>query len=215
MSTTPTKHVEPLLSDFVTGKLPAEDRQSVEWHLLACERCRTGLRTVEEVLRSVRAEPPKPSPEYFASILPRVRERIAAQRPRRSPMLTAWTRLAAPLIATALVLSGIVLVSPRVERRLSPDRSIRPVVASLTDEELAEIVEAQSPPPVLGNVPGQELETALVTERLSGGDSVPLSLANTAGIETLSETEIEHLVHEIPDEQCDEVLARLKERTTP
>ncbi len=124
----PMKHLEALLPEYVRGGLSAEERRAVQWHILACDRCRESLKLIEPVLRE-RRTPSAPPPEYFTGILPRVRERIARHERTRSAVRTAWTRIVAPLVSTLAVIAMVLTISP--DRRARPFIRARPDAADL------------------------------------------------------------------------------------
>ena len=90
---TETFHVEPLLGAYLDTALHGAERDRVESHLEACERCRAEL----QALRDLQAElgtiaPPEPAPAYW--------ERFAARVEARLPMAGAGVK---PALAERLV----------------------------------------------------------------------------------------------------------------
>ncbi len=208
----PMKHLEALLPEYVRGGLSAEERRAVQWHILACDRCRESLKLIDPVLRE-RRTPSAPPPEYFTGILPRVRERIARHERTRSAVRTAWTRIVAPLVSTLAVIAMVLTISPIVEHAHSSARGLTPLISSLTADELSDVLDGQSQQPLFSNVTGHDLTGEAAVEQIAA--SVPVSAALLAEPSTtgLSESDVEGLVRTLPDENCDALIDHLKERT--
>ena len=74
------RHVRPELADFVNGKLDETVRKSVAAHLETCERCRAEAEEFRELFGLLKTPAvARPSDAYWASVLPRIHERIDRQ----------------------------------------------------------------------------------------------------------------------------------------
>ncbi len=206
------KHVEELLPEFANGGLSPHERRQVHWHLLACNRCREALQLIEPVLRE-RPTPVGPPPEYFTTILPRVRERIETHRPMPSVHRTAWTRIIAPLASTVGVIALVLVVSPVVERGHTSARGLTPLISSLTADELEEVLDAQSQHVLFSNLTGHDLTGEAAGETIVASLPVSASLLAEPSATGLSESDVDGLVRELPEENCDALIDHLKERT--
>jgi hypothetical protein len=81
-------HVGELLSGYLDAALDRGERERVESHLQACERCRAELQTLRALQADLRAAPrPEPPPGYWERFAARVESELPEHEPR-SPV--AW-----------------------------------------------------------------------------------------------------------------------------
>jgi hypothetical protein len=99
------EHIESLLPEYCKGTLADSLRPGVEEHLQHCSSCRIALMELEQTIQLLESrEAAAPPSRYFATILPRVRERLEGEESRNILANPLLTRLALPIGAAVLVL---------------------------------------------------------------------------------------------------------------
>lgn len=91
---------EHALLDYREGQLDLRRQTRLEAHLLVCDRCLTRLRDLETMLAAL-ADARAPEPSRLA--VPRIRDRIAAERGRAREVRWAWARLASAAAALFVI----------------------------------------------------------------------------------------------------------------
>jgi anti-sigma factor RsiW len=221
MSDVHTDHVEYLLPDYVNGKLDEQLKETVESHLRSCVSCRLEAERMQDVVLYLDAHrSPVPPPSYFATILPRVRQRL--EHKESAPLLSrplALTpsrlvgRLAMPLAAAALAIA-LLLQFPIVPGEGgSLLNSMKVAVGDVSADDLAQAVlnESRLHPFVsaLGDrefaaaVPDRIVEQHLFTKDFYSQASEvtgPLfDLTPSQAIEGLSDSEVDALLQRLAE----------------
>lgn len=106
------EEVNELLIDYVEGELPKRQTLDIARHLEQCSGCAQEVSEMESVIDTVSLTVEDPGDSYFASIFPRVMERIEQNEglpwykklfKGRSPVLR-WSAVGAPVALTILML---------------------------------------------------------------------------------------------------------------
>jgi hypothetical protein len=209
-------HVDYLLPDFVNGRLEEALKQGVESHLRECPRCRDVAESLQNTFTVLQAsQPDSPTPSYFASILPRVRQRLEEQETIPFFSRPVFVRLLAPLAAGALaivILLHLPIFQTGPEVAVNPLRS---VVRGTTTEELAEaVLEHSRRQPLANGLSEGELSSLMAAHVLRGPIiSGTLDAQNGGLVEPIFGTSITEAIEELSEEQLDLLLQRLGERT--
>lgn len=216
-----TDHVEYLLPDYVNGKLEEGLNEAVESHLRSCASCRLEEERVREAVLFLHAERSTvPGPSYFATILPRVRQRLehTGTRPvfSRPPVSTPSRlvgRLALPLAAAAVAIA-LLLQFPIVPGESGSHlNSMKLAVGDLSSDDLAQAVldESRQHPFVsaLGDrevaaaVPDRVVEQHLFTHdfysQVAEATGPLFDLTPSQAIEGLSDSEIDALLQRLAE----------------
>ena len=206
-----TEHVEYLLPEYLNGTLEDSLRPGVEEHLKHCSSCSaelTGLRQTMEMLDSHTTEGPPSS--YFATVLPRVRERLEAEESRNlfsSPLLI---RLALPIAAAALALFIVLsLPFPGTEPEVGHN-PLQAIMHGSTNDELVDVVLDMVPLQPLSS-PTVEGETSSLlgvrvlrsdhllahADQASYADDFTFDGSMPEGLEELNEADVQALVQRL------------------
>jgi anti-sigma factor RsiW len=221
MSDVHTEHIEYHLPDYVNGKLDEGLKETVESHLRSCASCRLEEERVRDVVLSLRGhQPASPAPSYFATILPRVRERLNRvdspsflAHPLASTASRLVGRLALPLAAAAVALVLLVRFPIASGVGGSALNSMKIAVGNLSSDELAEAVldESRQHPfvSVLGDhelaaaVPDKIVEQHLFTKEFYSQTSEVMGplfdVTPSQAIEGLSDTEVDALLQRLAE----------------
>jgi hypothetical protein len=208
----PTEHIKYLLPDYVNGHLGAELLEGVESHLRACGQCREEMESLRDVFAYLAAHvPERPSASYYASILPRVHQRLEQKEAGSLLSHPLIVRLVAPLACAVLAIVLLLHVPfPGTEsgRDVNPLQS---VVSETSTEELAQaVLEHFRQQPLANNVSEGEISSLIAAHVLrpqvlveeidfhSAGSLEPLfSSSSTQAIEGLTESEVDALLQRL------------------
>lgn len=132
--------IRELLSEYLDGILPEEERDRVHQHLLLCERCRSEISALEAMVRELRSLGPVEPPRDF---LEQVHERLEQQgwfagvvRSLFFPLrVKIPIQLAGAMVTAFLVFSILTLQSPVYEYSKAPAPPL-----------LSEKIKAEHPP---------------------------------------------------------------------
>jgi len=222
MSDVHTDHVEYLLPDYVNGKLDEQLKEAVESHLRSCASCRLEAERARDAVLYIDAHrSTAPPPSYFATILPRIRQRLEHKdspssifsRPLASTPSRLVGRLALPLAAAALAIA-LLLQFPIVPGEGgSLLNSMKAAVGEVSADDIAQAVlnESRQHPFVsaLGDrefaaaVPDRIVEQHLFTKDFysqASEVSGPLfDLTPSQAIEGLSDSEVDALLQRLAE----------------
>ena len=214
MSGVRTEHVESYLPDYLSHMLEESLRPWVESHLEECGACRAELENLRSAfghLESFEATPPHDG--YFATVLPRVRERL--QRGKPAPFLSHpfVTRFVAPLAAGALLLLILVRL-PFALRDADRERNpLQPVVRDLETEELVDVILDQVHRQTISGQGENETSSLLAVPLLRGehllAGADQLSLSN----ESVLDVGMPETLDQLSASDIDVLVAQLGERT--
>lgn len=170
-----TKHPDILLPDFVRGRLDAQTRAEVEQHLATCQLCRTELRDMQETFTALENEGRAKVPEsYFATVLPRVRQRLDRKK--------KFFAFEGPLVGRVLLPLGVVAVLmvvlwrlPSVWNETETENPLLTAMNSSSVDDIADVLQEDTPSRDL-NVVNQ----AILSDALSNDQFVRQQLVSEA-----------------------------------
>jgi hypothetical protein len=188
-----TEHVEQYLPDYLNFKLEESLRPWVENHLETCGSCRSELERLQEAFQHLKAyQTPPPDPGYFASVLPRVRERLEKRNPGSVLAHPLLTRFVLPLGAGALLLF-MVFKLPMTLHQPEPDHNpLQPIVRGLDTEELVDIILDQMHHQMIA-IQGESEASALLAVPLLQGEHL---LSGTENLAMSEEPLLDVVMHE-------------------
>lgn len=210
----PTEHVKYSLPDFILGKTGAQQRLEIERHLGVCQECRAELEQVKQSLGLIRErELAQPAPAFFSGILPRLRERL--DRPRHTRLWSSpiGERIALPLAAAAVIVLMIVL-TPTATGPDVPAGSLRAVLEQVSATELVDVFADEGTTVSVNSRMNQELMEVVVGEHIEKGGFVKDLVLNESGNGELPASLYQGILSNMSDEDVDNLLKRLEERTT-
>lgn len=210
-----TGHVKHLLPDYVLGKIEIEAKSEVERHIEGCPVCSRELAGIRETLNAARRyQPMAPSPGYFRSILPRVRETLGGKTSSSWWTGPVFTKLAVPFATGALAIGLLASINFFGEETNS-DNALAPVVEGLSPEDVVDFVMEASRPTLWMVGQTQEVAQAIVGEHLT--KEYFLEHAMTLGSQPDFDEELplssQQLLRDLNEEQVERLLKKLGERT--
>jgi len=209
-----TKHVEYLLPDYLNNMLEESLRPLVESHLEECSACRTELKNLRTTFHSLSTyQAPPPADGYFATVLPRVRQRLEGKKPASFFAHPLVARLAVPLAAGAVVLA-ILLSVPFSERGSENGHNpLQPVLQGLEAVELVDIILDQADRQSL-TTQGESETSAFLAVPFLGGDHLPASAGQLSfADEPILGSEMPESLDQLSESNIDVLVAQLGERT--
>ncbi|HEY6953506.1 MAG TPA: zf-HC2 domain-containing protein [Bacteroidota bacterium] len=171
-----TEHVSILLPELIRGSLGREETDRVEAHLRSCPSCRSEFDELSYATSAIDRRPLAEVPKsYFASILPRVHNRLERQRDNR------W--MADPLVNKVVLPLGAAIVVVLLVWQLpafSPGyrNPLLAVVDSASADEIAEIVQNDVPNHEAGSMNNALIAGMLANETFVDRQLVREALAN-------------------------------------
>jgi hypothetical protein len=194
------RHVHLDLPDYIRGALTRDRAKAILLHLDGCTLCREEERKLRVVFAELdQKHSAPPPPEYFVTLLPRLRERQASF----SKPLSIWsplvTKLVMPVAVALVVIVGLA--------RLSVD-SDSPPLASLNPDDVIEALAESSEQNLFmtlthdigGMLLDRTLATALAQDLLTNGTM------------SFSHFSTEVLLMELSENDVDVVLQQMSER---
>jgi hypothetical protein len=196
--------------DFLTNRLSDQERKRVEEHLRQCTRC---TEEYHELLGTGAALQQKHSAEptsaYYATILPRVRERLASHPRRIWERGTGFAKIALPLAVSAFLVVLLMRIPADFSSESVQTEALHQEVADYNDDEVFQAAEKVNTGIFLS--PATEIAAANVVEHLP--DSF-LKSAVSKQIENneIAEIDMEGMISDFTTEQVEQVLSGLSER---
>ncbi len=202
-----------MLPEYLEGSLDKGQRAEAELHLASCTRCREErdqLAILFQPERKTQLRWQQPDDLYWASIVPRLRERI--DRPKRT-LFPVWaTRFVLPA-AAAIALVAVLMQLPL--RTVSRDQSATRSLAQVPIEELQLFTEQQA-------VIGLNDVVSPAPDRASSDDKAVLkeilhsekqgyTLPSFSASETMQESAFDNL----NDQDAEQVIAIIERDATP
>lgn len=211
-----TDHIKYLLPDYATGKIDEISKAKVEQHLGECYECLRELAELRKTLAAVASRGQvAPSPQYFTSLLQRVRTRLQGKQRSHEPlwqplMVRIVMPLGAAAVAVILLFQSTLKVGPEDGSAISGQSFL----SDYSPQELISVyLEQNHLQPFTGVRPTQTLE-GLIQER-GLGDRIAEELFGSkelveVGVSILPASQ---LTADLSDRDVDVVLERLGERT--
>ncbi len=131
------KEIQLQLPDWIHDREHSPLHQEIPQHLETCADCRTEAEQFEKIFTMFHNDTPFVPPQtYFATLLPRVHERITA-RQKKKKFIRIFA-FATPIAATAIIFFafGSLFQSQQQEA----DVDLRSVITSLNEQELQAII---------------------------------------------------------------------------
>ena len=199
------QHAAQLLIDLLEGRLDDAVSRDVERHLVECPVCREDWQAIQAV-KDTSGDPVtfRPVPEYFSSILPRVRSRLEERR-RWSLIPDMSNSIVRVVLPATFAIIAIATLSHL--QLMAPDGQAPEGRMNVAPQELADFVSTVD---LLSTV---ELATAAgIDDRalLASGDVVP----DPAGLEDVDPTNLHAMLDTFGNEEANELITRLGQRTT-
>jgi anti-sigma factor RsiW len=207
-----TEHVQYDLMDYLTNRLDEQDHLRVSRHLQKCSDCNheyLELSATETFLKQSRIMAPAPA-AYTTSILPRVRERLAARKRSFRAYGESFTKIILPLALSVFLV--VVLVRMPVESISEPAQTegLHKAVNDLNEVEVVQAVEKEYSGFSLS--PSLEVAAAGVAEHLQGDRFLKSAVSKQIENEEVSDMDFEEIISNLNREQVDKVLSGLSER---
>jgi hypothetical protein len=208
----PTKHPpEYVLVEYSRGELDPAERRRVERHAEQCPACKydlTNLLTAEDALANRRMQ--SPGPDYFLSILPRVRDRLEGRRRPGWNFNGLLARIALPLgasIACILILMNLHSTSSESNSQV---KALQQMTEGWTYDEVVDAVASQSMLlPSYGNRGPNEV---VESRQLFEDRFVHNALLAQISVGEVGEANMEDVLSSLNKEQVEWILAGYQER---
>lgn len=199
----PCATIVPLLEEYAEGSLDADGTRAVEAHLRACARCQEGASALVE-LRGRPAVAARNAPDhYWATVLPRVRERLDHRSAFELPAFIL--RGALPAIAGLFLLVVAVQLIPIGGGNEPGDAAL--ILRSLAEADLASVAEHHDSEAIItlpADAPeaeGPDLDEAAVLEVILEGE---------AGVNLYAFLDTEIALSDLPEEDQSELISMLE-----
>ena len=205
------KEVKYLLPDYVQGTISDDDISLVAQHLHECKDCPRELKSLQELYARLESRTESsPAASYWATLLPRIHERIDERKKHYVPR---WApRFVFPLAAAAvIVLVAIRLFSPSAGMpemtRLSTGTGVREILQQMDSTEVqairSEFLASNNLITLIGESNPFSGDDEVLVEMLSGVRLSPLQ----------SDVDTRSLVDNLTDEEADAIVSRLSQKT--
>jgi hypothetical protein len=204
------EHVQYDLMDYITNRLNDEERNLVEQHLNKCTRCKNQyielLPTGQALKQNHHAAP---GSEYYSTILPRIRERLIAQK---RPMWYYNHDVKIILPLTVSIILAILFIRIPIEylSKSSQTEGLQQIVIDLDADEVMQAVEKEYANVALS--PNQDVAAIGVAEHLQGDRFLKSAVTKQIENEEIAEMDVEGMISDLDGEQVNQVLSGLSER---
>ena len=208
------EHVKILLPDYASGKLEAGMKQVVEGHLRECVTCRQDWDEVTQTFKDVhRFQLSSPSNSYFASLVPRVHERLQRKTPRPWLANPLFEKFGLPL-ATAILVVGLLVNIKEFDQTNSPQNPLSPVFDGVEPEEIVDIVMQDSRPIPWMTGQVQDVAQALIGDHLTREHFLEDAVASGFQPDFDGDLPIssQQLLRGLDEKQVERLLKKLEER---
>jgi anti-sigma factor RsiW len=206
-----TEHSKYDLMDYVTNRLSAQERKRVEEHLQECSICSIQykeLLAADAVLKQSHIT--APSPVYYATILPRVRERLNSRRRSIWKYGNGIAKIILPLAVSALLVVFLIRIPQDSFSESAQAEALHEAVKDLNEEEVVQAVEMEYAG--LSVYPNLDVAAAGVAEHLHGDQFLKSAVSKQIENEEIAEMDIEGMISDFSGEEVDQVLSGLSER---
>jgi len=200
------REVRILLPEYLGEQLSGEERSVVRDHIAVCRDCRSEARELDALLRDLKLpELPEPDERYFATLLPRINQRIGERSAWKVPR---WVpSVAMPLAAAALIVITLLNVVPS-SRQGTTAEDLRGILSQITTDPQEALEEVQNTSGILstsGDVSAQAdtaNEKDIVNELLNGDVRTGYTI----------EFDLRQYVEKLDKQSTNQLLALLDER---
>lgn len=206
-----TAHVKYDLMDYVTNRLGAKERKRVEQHLQKCTMCNNQFIELSAAYIMLKqSHDIAPTPTYYSTILPRVRERLAAHKRSVWNSTNNAAKIILPIAVSVLLVIILIRISTDSFSESAQIEALHQTVIDLDEYEVLQAIELEYNESVLS--PNQEVAAAGVAEHLHGDQFLKSALSKQIENEDISGMDIEVMISDLDGEQVDKVLFGLSER---
>jgi len=207
-----TEHVDILLPDYLKGLLAADEAAGVEAHLQACPACRAESDSLRQTLAVLDGSPRPEIPRtYFASILPRVHERLQVRKSRGWVNQPVVNKILLPLGA-AVVLAIVLWRIPETWRTTGGENSLRSVLTSSSADEIAEVFQESAVSQDVNSLNATILAHALSDDRLVRSRIVAeaLNSESTSPFDVVAGVTPQQVLGDLQDAEAEQALHKLE-----
>jgi anti-sigma factor RsiW len=211
MSTVHTEHIKYDLMDYITNRLSAQEHKRVALHLQKCSQCNDHymeFMATEAVLRKSHEE--APTPVYYSTILPRVRERLISHKRSFWEYSHGTAKIILPLAVSVLLVVILMRTPTDSSSESTQTEALHQAVMDLDEDEILQAVEKEYATSALS--PNQEVAAAGVAEHLQGDRFLKSAVSKQIENEEVAEMDVEGMISDLHEEQVDQVLSGLSER---
>lgn len=195
-------HPEGSLAGYVDGTLPPREREAVDAHLVACDRCRDEVQVAGGARTALKALPEVPAPpQIAASAFQEAGARGAARSTDGPPR---WYRFAGIAAAAAVVLFVLTLTLPRIGQNSGKDADAKRNTAEVGGAGSNLAASAPSQIEIQHTNYDSASLTTLATSFPAQDSGVQSATSATAPVATGSQRQTDEaltcIVHSAPDE---------------
>ncbi|RPI03201.1 MAG: hypothetical protein EHM64_12665 [Ignavibacteriae bacterium] len=205
------EHVKYDLLDYAANRLSIQEHDRVEEHLQNCLTCQNHYRellSTENILKESHEHPP--SPVYFTTILPRVRERLEQRRRPVRAYAEALTKVLLPLSVSAFLVLLVLRVPIDFSSESNQTDALQRVMKDLSADEMVQAVEGEYAGSSFTTY--QDLSIAGVEEHLQGDRFLKAAVSKQIENEEIAEMDLEGMISDLSSDQVDQVLSKISER---
>jgi hypothetical protein len=207
-----TKHVHFELVDYLENGLDEAARRRISGHLNSCERCREDMETLASALSRLKELPADSLPRsYFTGFLPRVRQRLDQKAEKKQVWTPRVIYVAAPVLSL-MVLIFLLLKVPVFERQSLQSDALRPMIVSLSPDEIAEVMGSRLHGEVMNEAENPSVYNTVIKKQYNAVNVVKDALKDKSASLVLNENDYQGMIESLNDEQVDHIIVRLKER---
>jgi len=195
------------LPDFLQGKLSETQQVAIREHLVSCEQCRSEAEQLKEIFSELHHEKAwTPSETYWATLLPRIHQRIEKKSFRTIP---EWIpRFAMPLSAAIVLVIVLVTLNPLNIGNRSDE--LQAILQQLQPDEIQEIIEMQTSSGILESPSIAEEDVMGLS---NGNGSLVELLRDELQVYSIQGVDIESIVRELEEEEISDLVSKLEQRS--
>jgi hypothetical protein len=173
-----TDHNNISLPDYVRGTLNSDEMIGIEDHLRTCAACRKDLAEIKETFAAIDREVTKDvAKAYFATLIPKIHERIDQQRNVRWIFNPILGKIVLPLGA-AIIVAALVWQIPAYYQSSANRNGLLAAVDASTPEEIAEMLQANIPNHEMSSFNNAIISGVLANDRFVDRELVREALAS-------------------------------------
>lgn len=210
-----TDHVKSLLPDFLHGNVDESLRKGIESHLLECPDCGQEAEDLKNTLSALQEEAPEAVPSrYFATVVPRIRERLERRGQRSWLQAPLVRRVALPLAVAGLAVA--LLLQMPFDAHEGTGRSYMSDAETFEPEEVVDMLTQQGELQPLATMAAQEITEATLAGKAFERRMAETFLAHgtTFGFDDLTGISTDQLLNSLDEKEVDALLRKLGERIT-
>jgi hypothetical protein len=198
--------------DYITNRLNAQERKRVEEHLRKCPECNNQysvLSATDTVLKQNHST--APTPVYYSTILPRVRERLIFHKRSIRDYRYSPLKIFVPIAVSILLVFFLIRIPTESSSEAAQTEALHQAVKDLDEEEIVQAVEREYAG--LSIPPNQEVAAVGVAEHLQGDRFLKSAISKQIDNGEVADMDVEGMISDLDKEQVDQVLSGLSERS--